>query len=713
MPQNYNFFSYYTVFFHNLALEKTNINMSRYNHRNKWTRHDYIVRCLSITIVIAILVTFMPRESVRTFHYHEGGIWDYATLIAKDSFPILKSNAQLQKERDSVRHYYEPYFLCKQHTADSAISLWHKTFQNELKDIIPDYYENYVTSKLMEFYDHGIISGEEYDIIDDPRISSIRVITGNISAIRSISDIKSPKSAYEALINNADTVRFKRSLLIQCRLNRFLNANLHYDAAKSEQELRDVESLVTPYIGQVIVGQKIVDRGDIINAHTFRILESMHFHLDQREKSPTEVILNLSGQAIYCCIIVILFFLYFQQFRNDYLTSSRVMLLISTLFLLFPLITYGIVVHSDASPYILPYCIVPIFIRIFMDSRTAFIAHLMTILMCVPAVSQPAEFVTIQTLAGLTAIISLQQLNERSELFRAILIVLAVSVLAYISIQLTNRRVLYIEDVNYTDLISIAISCLLMMISYLLLIPIENIFGFTSNVTLIELSNANNPILRRMSEEAPGTFQHSMQVANLAAAVAERLGAKNQLVRTGALYHDIGKIRHAAFYTENQRGINPHDRLTDIQSAQIIISHVREGLALAEKHKLPKVIQDFITTHHGNSITRFFYIQAQNKCPDIEIDPAGFTYPGPEPTTMEQAILMMCDAVEAASRSLKDITEESISNLVDKIVDGQLAEGHFKNAPITFKDIESAKTVLKNKLQTIYHTRIQYPELKK
>ena len=500
---------------------------------------------------------------------------------------------------------------------------------------------------------------------------------------------------------------------MQCQLNRFLTANLRYDEPKSKQDLRDVESLVTPYQGQVIVGQKIVDRGEIINAHTFRILESMHHHIDGREKSTTEILLNLSGQLAYTCIIVILFFMYFQQFRNDYLGTPRAMLLTCTMFLLFPLLTYAIVVHSNLSPYILPFCITPVFIRIFMDSRTAFIAHFMTIMMCVPAVSQPAEFVTIQTLAGLTAIISLRQLTQRSELFRAILIVLAVSVLTYISIQLINRRVLYIEDVNYNDLISISIGCLLLMVSYLLLIPIERGFGFTSNVTLIELSNANNPLLRRMSEEAPGTFQHSMQVANLAAAVAERLGAKNQLVRTGALYHDIGKIRHAAFFTENQRGINPHDRLTDIQSAQIIISHVREGLALAEKHKLPQVIRDFIVTHHGKSLTRYFYIQAQNKSKDIEIDPTNFTYPGPEPNTIEQAILMMCDAVEAASRSLKEITEETISDLVDKIVDGQLTEGHFKQTPITFLDIENAKDVMKKKLQTIYHTRIQYPELKK
>lgn len=687
--------------------------MSRFNHRNKWTRRDYITRCTAIAIVIAILALFMPRESVRTYHYNEGGIWDYATLIAKDSFPILKSKEQLQIERDSIIHYYEPYFQSNSNTADSIIQAWHNYFKSELNGTIPPYYEGYITSKLMEIYDRGIISVSEQEKIGDPRITAIRIITGNVSTIRSITEIYSPKAAYETLLNTTDSTRYKQSDLKKCNLDRFIKANLHYDALKSEQQLHDVQSLITPYLGQVMVGQKIVDRGEIIDAKTFRILESMHKHLDEREKSSEEILLHLLGQTAYTCIIVILFFLYFQQFRNDYLDTPKVMSLICALFLFFPLITYAIVVHSNISPYILPYCIIPVFIRIFMDSRTAFITHVMTILMCVPAISQPAEFIVIQTIAGLTSVISLRQLTERSELFRTILIVLAVSTTTYISMQLISRRVLFIEDVNYTDLISLSISSLLLMISYLLLIPIEKIFGFTSNVTLIELSNTNNLLLRRMSEEAPGTFQHSMQVANLAAAVAEKLGAKSQLVRTGALYHDIGKIRHAAFYTENQRSINPHERLTDIQSARIIISHVQEGLELAEKHRLPKVIRDFIATHHGNSLTRFFYVQAQNKCPDIEIDPANFTYPGPEPSTMEQAILMMCDAVEAASRSLKEITEESISNLVDKIIDGQVASGHFKHTPITFLDIDNAKQVMKSKLHTIYHTRIQYPELKK
>ena len=253
---------------------------------------------------------------------------------------------------------------------------------------------------------------------------------------------------------------------------------------------------------------------------------------------------------------------------------------------------------------------------------------------------------------------------------------------------------------------------MLLLIVYLLLFPIERMLGFTSSITLLELSNANNPLLRRLSEEAPGTFQHSIQVSNLCAAVAGRIGAKSQLVRTGALYHDIGKLHHPVFFTENQNTINPHTRLTNAQSAQIIISHVKEGLALADKHRLPTVIKDFIATHHGTSIARFFYTQAVNKNPDEVIDPSIFTYPGPNPFTAEQAILMMTDAVEAASRSLKEVTEESINALVDKIIDGQLEAGYFRSCPITFKDIEAAKEVLKDKLRTIYHTRIQYPEFK-
>lgn len=687
--------------------------MSRFNHRNKWTQRDYLVRYLSVTAIIALLVAFMPREKVRTYYYHEGGVWDYPTLIAKDSFPIMKSEAQLQREKDSIVHYYEPYFIYDAHKADSMITEWHKAFKSSLAGHVPAYFEKHITTRLMEIYDHGIVSGDEYAIVSSQQANAIRVIKGNVSAIRPTEEIYCPKTAYEALMQMADSTLYRREDLLKCNLNDFLTANLAYDSQKSKQQLAELESMVTPYIGQVIVGQKIVDRGEIIGPATFLILESMMQHMGEKEKSTGEILLTFLWQTIYTGLIVILLVLYFQQFRNDYLASTHSMLLTCTLFVLFPLLTFALTGHGIGNPYVLPYCITPIFMRIFMDSRTAFITHLMMILLCAAAVPRPADFIIVEALAGLTAIITLRELTQRSELFSSILAVLGVSVLTYICLQFLNDMALFVEEADYTDLYSIVASSLLLMISYLLLIPIERIFGFTSNVTLIELSNANTPLLRSMSEQAPGTFQHSMQVANLAAAVAEKLGAKSQLVRTGALYHDIGKIRHAAFFTENQKGMNPHDRLTDVQSAQIIISHVRDGLALAEKYKLPQVIRDFIATHHGRSMTKYFYIQACNKCPDKKVDPENFTYDGPDPQTAEQAILMMCDSVEAASRSLKEITEESISDLVNKIVDGQVANGHFREAPITFQDIENAKEVLKDKLRTIYHTRVQYPELKK
>ena len=254
----------------------------------------------------------------------------------------------------------------------------------------------------------------------------------------------------------------------------------------------------------------------------------------------------------------------------------------------------------------------------------------------------------------------------------------------------------------------------MLLFTYPLLFLVEKTFGFTSNVTLVELSNINNSLLRRMSETVPGTFQHSMQVANLAAEAANRIGAKSQLVRTGALYHDIGKMENPVFFTENQSGgVNPHKNLGYEQSAQVVISHVTDGLKLAEKNNLPKVIKDFITTHHGRGKTKYFYISWKNEHPGEDPNEEAFTYPGPNPFTKEQAILMMADSVEAASRSLPEYTEESISNLVDKIIDSQVAEGYFKECPITFKDIATVKNVFKEKLKTIYYTRISYPELKK
>jgi putative nucleotidyltransferase with HDIG domain len=354
---------------------------------------------------------------------------------------------------------------------------------------------------------------------------------------------------------------------------------------------------------------------------------------------------------------------------------------------------------------------VPIFIRVFMDSRTAFMTHFTMILICAIMLQHPFEFVAVETIAGLVAISSLRELSQRSQLFKTAFIVTAVAM--GVNLAFDWMRADALAQIDYSTYNYLVANGIAMLFGYPLLYLIEKAFGFTSDITLIELSNTNNEVLRRMSEVAPGTFNHSIQVANLAGEIANKIGAKAQLVRTGALYHDIGKLANPIYYTENQSGIDPHEMLTDIESAQIIISHVTEGLKMADKYNLPQVIREFISTHHGQGKAKFFYIRYHNEHPDEPVDDLLFTYPGPNPFTREQACLMMADGVEAASRSLSDYTEQSIRQLVNRIVDSMVDDGFFRECPITFRDIAYAKTVLIEKLKTMYHTRISYPELKK
>ena len=332
-------------------------------------------------------------------------------------------------------------------------------------------------------------------------------------------------------------------------------------------------------------------------------------------------------------------------------------------------------------------------------------------MICSITLRYPYEFILVQFAAGLTAIYSLKELSQRSQIFRTGFVVVLTYLAVFFAFELFTEN--DFSKMNRSNYIYLAISGFLVLFAYPLLFMFEKVFGYTSNVTLIELSNTNNPLLRHLSELAPGTFQHSMQVSNLVFDAATDIGANGQLARTGALYHDIGKMENPAFFTENQgNASNPHKALSYEQSAQVVISHVTDGLKLAEKNNLPKVIRQFITTHHGAGKTKYFYISWKNEHPGEEPDPSWFNYPGPNPFTAEQAILMMADAVEAASRSLQEYTEESINQLVDKIIDAQVAEGYFNNCPITFQDIQTVKDVFKSKLKSMYHPRIKYPELK-
>lgn len=684
--------------------------MIRFNHKHKHTRKLYLYRTGFCLFCIAVLVAALPRERAIKYNYHIHEPWDDAPVIAQDSFPVFKSEEAIQSEKDSLHRFYEPYFKWDMGKQVEMVTKFETDFRQYHPNMVPAYYKTHIIEKLVHAYQLGIMESDEYDRLLQEDTRQIRVYRQNESESRATDKVFTEKTAYEYLMTDNDTTRYKHSVLQKCNLSQYLAPNLSYDSHKSQQQKAEVDGMLVPYIGQVQVGQKIVDRGQIVDEYTFQVLQSLEKHTQEHSMTTIERLVVVGGQTLYISILMVLLLLYFLQFRADYIESVRTVALVICLVLIFPILTYFLTARNFASEYVIPYCMVPIFIRIFMDSRTAFITHLITILLCAMVIHNPYDFIVTEMVAGLTAIYSLRQLSHRSELFQSMVIVVITTLLTYFCVELLKGTLVFGESFNKWTYIHITMAGVLSLLSYLLLIPIERIFGFTSVVTLVELSDINNPLLRRLSEEAPGTFQHSMQVANLAAEVANRIGGESQLVRTGALYHDIGKLDNAVFFTENQSGTNPHNALPIIQSAQIIIRHVQDGLALADKYKLPAVIKDFISTHHGKSMTKYFYVSYKNAFPNSQIDESLFTYPGPNPHTLEQAILMMADSVEAASRSLKEYTEESINNMVDKIIGSLVENGYFNECPITFLDIKEAKEVFKSKLRIIYHTRIQYPE---
>ena len=677
----------------------------------RFSYKDLLYKSLIFIATVSVIVYFLPNEGKFNYQFDINKPWKYGLLQASFDFPIYKNDMQVQKEQDSILATYLPYFHIEKNVEKEMIERLREDYNKTLRHSLPGTdYIRYIERMLKEMYRNGIIAGNDLTRMEEDSITAIRTVEQNTATSRPVGQLYTVKDAYEYLLN-ADTTHYKKKVLQQCNLNNYITPNLIYDEAKSEAAQKDLLSNISYANGFVLNGQKIIDRGEIVNEQTYNILESLRKEWEKRSDSLQEKRLTLAGQILYVGIFLFCFMVYLDLFRADYYERKGSLSLLFALIVLFPVIASVMVSQSLSSIYIVPFAMIPIIVRIFLDSRTAFMAHVTIILLCSITLRFPHEFILLQVVAGMVSIYSLRELSQRSQLLRTALVVFASYALLYFAFELIHEDDL--TKLNTRMYIYFMINGILLLFAYPLLFILEKTFGFTSNVTLVELSNINNSLLREMSEIAPGTFQHSLQMANLAAEAANKIGAKSQLVRTGALYHDIGKMVNPAFFTENQSGVNPHKSLNYEQSAQVIISHITDGLKLAEKHNLPKVIKDFISTHHGRGLTKYFYISYKNEHPDEEVDAEKFRYPGPNPFTKEQAILMMADSVEAASRSLPEYTEESIGTLVDKIIDAQVAEGFFKECPITFKDIALVKALFKEKLKTMYHTRISYPELKK
>lgn len=682
--------------------------MEKIEFKTDITWRSVALRVALVLGTVAIIVWFMPRDNKFNFKMEVDKVWLYNDLNAQFDFPVYKTDSLVQAERDEVLKDFAPYYVYRNDVAARQ----EKQLTNHLNKNFHGFgrhFQQVMINSLRAVYAMGIVDTKEpLDHSSDSSQMLRRIDDKDVTMVSAL-QVMTPREAYERILQ-ASELGVYRDILKEIDLNNFLEPNLTYDEDRTESARLDLLNSIPLAVGVVQSGQKIVSQGEVVTEQTYQILASYKKEIDRRYETDSAFNLMVIGEALYVLLLITLFIIYLSLYRKEFFEKMRYVGMLFSLVIIATLMASLLVGHSLLHVYILPFAIVPIFVRVFMDSRTAIVTLLTVVLICASILQKPLEFIAVEMVAGLVAVYSLRELSSRSQLFWTAILTTMVAMFTNLAVfMIRHNDFTQIDDNEYVYL---AICGIIIFCSYPMLYLIEKFFGFISDITLIELSDMNKDLLRRMSEVAPGTFQHSIQVGNLAAEIARKIGGNPQLVRTGALYHDIGKMQNSIYFTENQSGgINPHDGLTYIESAQIIISHVTEGLKLADKYGLPVQIRDLIATHHGQGKAKYFYIKYKNEFPDQPVDDLLFTYPGPNPFTKEQAILMMADAVEAASRSLPDYTEQSIRQLVHKLIDTMVEEGFFHECPITFRDIEYAKTVLIEKLKTIYHTRISYPEM--
>ncbi len=670
-----------------------------------------VLGVLAISVTLIVLV--MPNTEKPRLTYTIGEPWMNPQLISPGQILIQKDPKIVEQEQqEALRNEYLPYYTRDEQTGEKQANLFLDKYGEGLPGISA-YAMQLVANAMKAMYDRGIMQQSDYtQIYNEDSLFTFMLVNSKQAQRTSISEVYSTKQAYESLFADKRLEKYREELQ-KCNLNEFITSNVEYDERRSKQAKLDIISMVPTNSGVMKQGQEIINRGDIVTEERARMIDSYNeFISAEVHKGAYELIRTNGIQWLYVMMLMILFLMYMQFFRRDYLDKPRSLAMVFTLLTIFPMMNALIMRLEPRSILILPLCLVPMFIRVFLDSRTAFMTHSVMVLICAAAVSEKFEFIMVQFSSGVVAICALRELSRRSQIFNTAIFVALSGLVTYTIVKFLDNKDLTFEALRH-PYFTIVCNGVLLLLTYPMMFLVEKAFGFISPVTLFELSDTNRAVLRKLSEVAQGTFQHSIMVSNLASAIATEVGAKSLLVRTGALYHDIGKMTNPVFFTENQNGVNPHTRMQPKESAQIIIGHVTEGVQLAEKNGVPDVIRNFILTHHGKGLAKFFYNTYCNEHPDEEVDETPFRYPGPNPFSREQAILMMADGVEAASRSLPEYTEESISNVVNRIIDTQVAEGYFQECPITYRDISTAKRVLIERLKSIYHTRIQYPELKK
>ena len=663
------------------------------------TRYN-LSRAALFVAVITIVVYLLPHSDSVKLSYTTGRPWIHPLLTAPFDIPVYRDSISTRALIDSIDATYAPvykYTTAPRDTLAARINACRQLSHSQRTDLI---------KAIDSIYRRGIVNHETAD--DIQRHSHISLIRSHVITHHDATGIVTQRQAY-AWIDSIVRDPASRHALQQLQLSKLLTPNLTLDTVQNERLYNEQLQPVTAAISVIQQGERIIDRGDIVTPQLDMILTTYESMLAERSSFTSGQQMNiLLGQILMAVIVMSLVYTYIRTYRRDIFDSLRPLSAVLTLMVLFYVLS---VVSLSAMPlgiFLVPFAIMAILMMVFFDNTTAIFLYVIEILTCACLTSYPLEFMFIEIAVGMATIFTMHELSRRSQLLRTAIIVFIVYILAYIAIEMMSTAT--INTFSWATVGLFAINMVLITFAYILIFIFEKVFGLISSVTLVELSDINNPLLRQLSEQCPGTFQHSMSVSNLASNAAARIGANVQLVRAGALYHDIGKINNPAFFTENQYGVNPHDALSPEQSARVLHGHITDGLRMAYKAKLPKVLCDLIAQHHGAGKAKYFYTKYCNQHPDEVIDDALFAYPGPNPQTREASLLMMADSVEAASRSMTDHSPEAISRLVNNIIDSQVDDGLHRESPLSFRDIQQAKEAFIARLRTMYHSRIAYPK---
>jgi len=658
--------------------------------------------------LVAIIVQLFPKDKQFKYQYEIGKPWSYELMTASYDFPIYKTEKQLDADKKELMENYSPYFQVDENVAAQQLNRWRSDWK--LKNNTDPKYFAFVEKKLKTIYENGIISSLMYDRMKSKGYKSIVVVKpSRLTENVSIDELHTPKTAYEEILMDKPYF-ISDAELSNYNLNLYLVENLRYDSITSEAVKKDMFKNLSLTSGMVQTGERIIDRGEIVTPGTYAILNSMKIESEKRKSVFEESYLVLIGEIIIIFMLILLLTFYLYLFRPYIFGTSKNLVFIALMILLIVGLSSLVLRFSSLSIYIVPFALLPIIIRVFFDSRTALFAHIITVLIISFMVDNPFLFIILQITAGMTAVTGLKDMTQRSQLTQTALYIFLSYTVMYLSSEFIAEG--DIARIHFLPIINFALSSLLLLFAYVLIYILEKIFGLISAITLVELTNINSDLMMKFAEQAPGTFQHSLQVSNLATEAAKKINANSLLVRTGALYHDIGKMKNPQYFIENQEGgKNPLLEMSYEDAAKAVVSHIADGVAIAKKYRLPDQIVGFITTHQGRTKTKYFYNSYVNANPGITPDENVFMYPGPIPFSKETAILMMADAVEARSRTLGEYTEKSISEMIENMIDSQIADGQLKDAPISFRDVETVKKVFTEKIKNIYHNRITYPEL--